>query len=68
MSVLLLYSKQWKALRTLVIGLDGMDMIFKLVASHKLKAITLFQAISGFNNPSHESKWNRCDLQTGNFS
>ena len=30
MSVLLLYSKQYQALRTLVMGLDGMDLIFQL--------------------------------------
>ena len=43
-------------------------MIFKLATSHKLDAITLFQAISGFTNPSRESGWDGRDLQTGKFS
>ena len=36
MSVLLLHSKQFHALGTLVMGLDGMDGIFKVAVSHKL--------------------------------
>ena len=36
MSVLLLYSKQFQALRTLLISLDGMDVIVKLATFYDL--------------------------------
>ena len=36
MSVLLLHSTQFQALGTLVMGLDGMDGIFKVTVSRKL--------------------------------
>ena len=39
-------------------GLDEMDVIFKLATSHKPDANTLFQAISGFKN----SRSNRMDV------
>ena len=39
--------------RTLVMGVAGMDVCFKLATSLKLDAITLFQAISCFKNFSH---------------
>ena len=43
-------------------GLDRTDVIFKLAKPQKLDAITLFQAISGFKNSSHRSRWDRHDL------
>ena len=48
MSVLLLHSKQFHALGTLVMGLDGMDGIFKVAVSQKLDVSSLFHAIAGF--------------------
>ena len=47
-------------------GLDGMDVIFEKATSHKLDAITLFQALSCFKNS--KPGWDRHHLQTGNFS
>ena len=31
-------------------GVDGMDVILKLINFHRLVAITLFQTVSGFKN------------------
>ena len=64
MSVLILYSKQFLALKTLAMSLDGMDVILNLATSRNL----VFQGISEFNNPSHDSGWNGRDLQIDNFS
>ena len=67
MSVLLLHAKQSHILRTLVMGLDEINEIFKLAVSHKIDAITLFRVISGFRKPSHWSGWDEQDIQSGNF-
>ena len=51
-------------------GLDGRDGIFKIATSRKVDyvgTVTLFQAMSGFMNPSRGSGWDRRDLQTSNF-
>ena len=45
-------------------SLDGMDVILNLATSRNL----VFQGISEFKNPSHDSEWNGRDLQTDNFS
>ena len=46
-SVLLLYSKQFQTLGIIVKGINGMDVIFKLVTSHSLTSL-FFLAISSF--------------------
>ena len=59
-------SKQFQLpIRTLITSLNGMDKILKLATFQKLDAITLFQTISGFKNPSNGSGRDRPDLQTG---
>lgn len=50
MSVLFLYVKQFQALRTIVMVLDGMDVSSRLATLQKLGGITLFQAVSDFKN------------------
>ena len=70
MSKLLLYSKQYQALRTLVMSLDGMDVIFKLTTSPSLMTLLYlnqFQILRTVKNLSHGPGRNRGDLPAGNF-
>ena len=46
--------------------MDGMDVIFKLATCPSSMSL-LFPSNFRFKNSSHRSRWDRRDLQTGNF-
>ena len=54
--------------RALVMGLVGSSNWQLLTSLIYVSIDTLFQTISSFKNPSHESAWDGCDLESGNFS
>ena len=53
------------AFGTLVMGLTRMEVIQLLINLIYVGIVTLLQAVSGFQNSSHESGLDRRDLQTG---
>ena len=71
MPVLLLYSKQFQALRTLNYG-SGWDrrdlqtgnfsLAVKKFQTYKVDVITFYEAASGFKKATYGSGWDGCDL------